>query len=151
MKTNQLSLPKQSPIIVVDPLKGFTEGSFVQCYGEIDTQPIRDVVANLEIMTQAWQEQARLILCKSQYTKDQFSIAGLEELCTTDAERESAIEESRFTDIVSKNDNSLLSANIELAELLGKTEYLGITGLTTTSCVRKRPNNCCTRRRCCYT
>jgi len=142
-----LVLPERTPHIVVDPLLDFTEGAFVDCYGKKDTEPIRDVVANLDTMTAAWQDKAELILCRSQYDYDQFGVPGLEKLCTTDWGRQSVIDPRRFSRSVCKFDNSLLSADADLDELIGDNEFYGIEGLTTTSCIIKTIDDCRDRMR----
>lgn len=147
LHTPHLILPKQTPHIVVDPLEDFTEGAFVDCYGAPDTEPVREVVANLDAMTEEWRDDAELILCRSQYEHNQFGVPGLERLCTTEKGRRSVIDPNRFARSVCKFDNSLLSADVDLDELIGDNEFFGIEGLTTTSCVIKTVNDCRDRMR----
>lgn len=147
LDTPTLFLPKRTPHIVVDPLEDFTEGEFVHCYGRPDTEPIREVVAHLDAMTEAWRDDAELILCRSQYRYDQFGVPGLEQLCTTEKGRRSVIDPQRFSRSVCKFDNSLLSADVDIDELIGDNEFFGVEGLTTTSCIMKTINDCRDRMR----
>jgi hypothetical protein len=147
LDTPALFLPKYTPHIVVDPLEDFTEGAFVDCYGVPDTEPIREVVANLDAMTEEWRDNADLILCRSQYKHDQFGVPGLERLCTTEEGRRSVIDPQRFSRSVCKFDNSLLSADVDFDELIGDNEFFGVEGLTTTSCVIKTIDGCRDRMR----
>ncbi len=139
MQANSLVLPAKTPHIVVDPLQDFVSenGPFWTRYGQEDIRPLSDVIRVLEEMTLEWQESAYLILCKSQYAHDQFIHDGLVGLCTADEGRSAKIPETRFARTINKGDNSVFSADVSMEELLGQAEFIGIEGLTTTSCVRK--------------
>lgn len=135
MRAEFLELPIGTKHIIVDPLDGFTQGTFVDCYGHEDTDPIREVVRELDEMTAEWQHDARLILCKSRYTYDQFGVPKLENLCVGEDDRRSAIPEDRFHRTIEKYNNSLLSADVDLEDLLGDDDIFGAEGLTMTSCI----------------
>lgn len=138
-----LSLPADTKHIVVDPLVDFARttesrpGAFIDCYGREDVQPVIDAIVELQTMVLAWHEQVYCVLCKSQYQYDQFGVPGLEELCTTPERRTSLIPEEWFRSVFTKYDNSILSAQQSVSELLGDGEYVGIEGITLTSCVTK--------------
>lgn len=142
MLVPRLSVPVGTPVIVVDPLKDFESGEFVTCYGLEDTEPVREVIARLRQMVEAWQGKARLVLCASLYDDDQFKVPGLEKLCTTDAGRQSVIPPGLFHRQILKRQNSFGPTMQDLRPIVENDNCLIITGLTTTSCVVQSVNDC---------
>jgi nicotinamidase-related amidase len=142
MKADTLTLPQGTSAIVVDPLNDFLdpEGVFANTYGMQDTEPIRDVLPELQQMIGAWQENARIILCRSLYRRNQFGVPGLEELCVWDrpSGRFSPIPLEKFAVEFTKLDNSILSTrNDSILRMLESSRQIILTGLTVTSCIKK--------------
>ncbi len=135
MLQKEIPVPFGTPVIVVDPLKDFACGVFVECYGMEDTEPIRELIARLQQMVEAWQGKARLVLCKSLYDHNQFAVPKLETLCTTDDGRESVISRNLFQQDIIKRQNSFAPNDVPLEPIVGDARYLIMTGLTTTHCV----------------
>ena len=120
------------------------DGTFAECFnldGQKDAEPVRRILPTLTGMTKAWRRKAYLILCQSLYTYDQWKVKGLENLCTEENRwgREPRIDERLFHSIVTKSHNSITSMPAsEWEELVRHTrEHLILTGVTTTSCIKK--------------
>ncbi len=142
MFKDSLTLPRGTPHVVVDPLHDFAHGAFVECYGEKDTEPCREVIRTLTEMTEAWRQQAQMILCRSLYRYNEFNIPKLEKLCVGGKGRRSLIPPEWFREHILKTHNSLFTGDKDPRELAADHEFFGVTGLTTTSCVIKTIEDC---------
>jgi nicotinamidase-related amidase len=145
MHCPSLQLARDTPAIFVDPLSAFMEleGTFVQCYGSEDTEPVRALGVTMKAMAREWRNAAELVLCQSLYERNQFSVPGLEELCTEQNRFDRAPvfaddHEEWFKYTIEKHDNSVLATlDRELRGILAATRHLILTGVTTTSCIAK--------------
>lgn len=148
-KRTPLLLPHGTGVVVVDAVKAFMhpDGTFVRCYGTEDAKPVCEVLERLREMLLAWQHKARPMECRSIYKRNQFTVPGLEELCTEENafDRESCLPPGQFEWVFDKTDNSLLSAGEAVIALLRQSRNLIVTGVTTTSCVRKTVEDCVER------
>ncbi len=141
-QSTPLFLPKNTPVIVVDPLNDFThpDGVFAQTYGREDTKPVRDVLPVLKRMATTWKEKARVILCRSLYRADEFGVPGLEQLCVESNRwgRDSALDPRLFQREFEKRHNSILvTDDEEIRDILESTRFAVMTGMTVTSCIKK--------------
>jgi len=140
MKADNILISSENSLaIVIDPLADFIseKGAFSRCYGEKDTERVRNVANDLEAMVDEWNERVRVLLCRSKYEYDQCKVRNLEMLCVTEQGRESMIAPEMFSAVIEKYENSILcSPDIE-EYLSDEILHLIPTGITTTSCVRK--------------
>ncbi len=137
-----LKLPRDTPVILVDPLNDFVEeeGVFAQAYGSEDTRPVRDLLPVLKKMAHAWQNKARLILCRSLYDENQFGVSGLEQLCVESNPwgRDCPMHENWFKGEFEKRHNSILvTDDNEIRDILEAARFAVLTGMTLTSCIAK--------------
>ncbi len=140
-----LELPVGTPAVVVDPVRDFmhSKGTFTECFGLEDTEPIRQILPRLREMIKKWRMKVYPILCQSLYEWDQFGVPGLENLCTQGnfLGREPMIPETCFRATITKPQNSLYSAPREEESkawnYICRSRHLILTGVTTTSCIQR--------------
>ncbi len=143
MFTNKIQIGRDdSSVTVVDAtLRDFADidGVFARCYGREDSRPVLDLCERMieEEIYGLRERHAHLTLCRSQYTRNQFNVKGLEELCATEEGRRSVLSPDLFDWEIDKNDNSILSAGAKAEELIDTRDHHILTGVTTTSCVGK--------------
>ncbi len=126
-----------SMVAAVDPLVDFADecGVFAQCYGLNDTERVREICSRVSQETLRLRGQAYQVLFRSKYTYGQFSVKGLERLCTTTMGREPVVPAKYFDLVFDKYDNSILSAGAEVEALIDQRSFIIFEGVTTTSCI----------------
>lgn len=132
---------EETCVVVVDAVRDFfdDDGAFAACYGKEDVEPVRRVLPALEDLALAWSGQCRVLCCRSRYHLNQFGVAGLENLCTTERGRELRLPRGYFDDVVDKVDNSILTSP-KIQRIFKEHRaltHLVLAGVTTTSCIAR--------------